>query len=65
MFAYFAALDLCNLDKGSMQSLYIYEVVYDIKYGHCELLSKTVRLWSTKHIIETALWKIYYVSMAR
>ena len=27
--------------------------------NNCELLSKTVRLWPTKHITETALWKIY------
>jgi len=33
----------------------VYEVVQDIKYGNCELLSKTVRLWSTKHIIKPPL----------
>ena len=59
------ALDVCNLDKRSMQSLdFTHSIDFFMKLfktsnGNCELLSKTVRLWPTKHIIETALWKMY------
>ena len=66
MFAYFTVCSRCTQlgqKINAVTGLYTFNrffmKLFKTSNGNCELLSKTVRLWPTKHIIETALWKMY------
>ena len=59
------ALDVCNLDKRTMQSLdftmnrFLNDIIKDFQHGDCKSLPNTVWMWVAQYFVETAISEIH------